>query len=278
MFERFLKARAYASLTLIFLLIWPTLSSSATAGEVNIYSYREPGLLAPLLNAFTTKTGIKTNIVFADGGLIERAAAEGSNSPVDVILTTGVGRLADAKALGITQAINDNAIKENVPANYRDPDGHWIGLSQRARIIYASKERVSDNTINYADLADKKWHGRICARSGQHPYNIALLASVIANDGANNAEKWARAVKENLARKPSGMTAHRLKESSPASATSPSATAITWRRCRTTKKIRNNRSGQSQFASYSQTPTIEAHTSMSPAPFSPSMHQTNKRH
>ena len=204
MFQRFTAHQICAILLLSSFIAPLSLSSIAAAQEVNIYSYREPGLLAPLLEAFTNETGIKPNVVFSDGGLIERAAAEGKNSPVDVILTVGVGRLADAKTVGITQQIKDETINKNIPVNYRDPDGHWIGLSQRARIIYASKERVKQDAIDYADLADESWRGRICARSGQHPYNIALLASLIANVGPEAAEKWAASVKNNLARKPSG--------------------------------------------------------------------------
>ncbi len=204
MFERFAAAHQSAAFVLCLCFLPLNASTVSAADEINIYSYREPGLLAPLLEAFTAETGIKTNIVFSDGGLIERTAAEGANSPVDVILTTGVGRLADAKAQGVTQAIKSETINQSIPANYRDPDGHWVGLSQRARIIYASKERVNQSNITYADLADTKWRGRICSRSGQHPYNVALLASIIANEGSDKALKWAEALKNNLARKPSG--------------------------------------------------------------------------
>ncbi len=178
--------------------------AARAADDVNIYSYRQPQLIAPLLEAFTAKTGIKANVVYAKNGLIERIAAEGKNSPVDVLLTVDIGRLTDAKKRQLTQPVSTPAINENIPATYRDPNGHWIGLSQRARIIYASKERVAQSDITYEELADPKWKGRICARSGQHPYNIALLASIIAHHGAEKAEKWAQGLKNNLARKPSG--------------------------------------------------------------------------
>ena len=179
-------------------------SSVQAADEVNIYSYREPGLIAPLLSAFTKETGIKTNVVYAKKGLNERAAAEGKNSPVDVILTVDIKRLTDAEEKGITQSVKSEKIDANIPANYRDPDGHWIGLSQRARLIYASKDRVEQDSITYEELADPKWKGKICSRSGQHSYNIGLLSSIIAHEGAEKAEAWARALKNNLARKPSG--------------------------------------------------------------------------
>jgi len=181
------------------------LAGTAVAEEtVNIYSSREPGLIAPLLKAFTEKTGIKTNAVYIRDGMAERVAAEGANSPVDVMLDVDIGRLAGAKAKGISQALKSDAVAANIPAQYRDPEGHWIGLSQRARVIYASKDRVKLVDITYEDLADPKWKGKVCSRSGQHTYNIALLASIIAHEGEEKAEAWARGVKANLAKKPAG--------------------------------------------------------------------------
>ena len=110
-------------------------------GEVNIYSYREPGLIDPLLKAFTAKTGIKTNVVFASAGLNERLAAEGANSPADLLLTVDAGRLSEAKAAGLTQPVTSPALAA-VPASYRDDEGNWYGLTLRGRVVYASKERV----------------------------------------------------------------------------------------------------------------------------------------
>ena len=175
-----------------------------SAGEVNIYSYREPGLIQPLMEAFAKQTGIKVNVVYAKDGLIERMAAEGVNSPADVLLTVDIGRLTDAKDKGITQPIKSEQVDEEIPAAYRDPDGAWVGLSQRARVVYASKDRVKQDTITYAELADPKWKGKICMRSGQHTYNVGLLASIIAHEGEEKAMKWAEGVKNNLARKPAG--------------------------------------------------------------------------
>ena len=196
---------AVASVLSALSIIVLFLDGQAHAGQsVNIYSYREPGLIAPLLKAFSKKSGITTNVVYAKKGLNERVLAEGRNSPVDVILTVDIGRLADAKEKGITQPIISKVIAANIPQRYRDKEGQWIGLSQRARLVYASKERVKLNTITYEDLADPKWHGRICARSGQHSYNIGLLASMIAHLGEEKATQWARGLKNNLARKPAG--------------------------------------------------------------------------
>ncbi|MBN9668980.1 Fe(3+) ABC transporter substrate-binding protein [Roseibium aggregatum] len=173
-------------------------------GEVNIYTYRQPYLIQPLLEAFTAKTGIKTNVVFASKGLGERIAAEGRNSPADVLMTVDIGRLDGARELGIAQPVASDVVNENIPPQFRDPDNNWIGLTGRARVIYASKDRVDQDSITYEELADPKWKGRICTRSGQHAYTIGLVASMIAHHGEEKTEEWLAKVRENLARKPAG--------------------------------------------------------------------------
>jgi iron(III) transport system substrate-binding protein len=178
--------------------------AACAGGEVNIYSYRQPDLIQPVLDAFTKATGIETNVLFLDKGLVERMQAEGANSPADVIMTVDIARLTEAKDGGVVQPLKDAAIEDNIPANYRDPDGDWFGLTTRGRVVYASKERVAENEITYEDLADPKWKGRICIRDGQHSYNIGLIASMIAHDGAEATEKWLTGLKNNLVRKPDG--------------------------------------------------------------------------
>jgi iron(III) transport system substrate-binding protein len=173
-------------------------------GVVNIYSYRQPALIQPLLDAFTEETGIATEVLFLDQGLEDRIAAEGQNSPADVVLTVDIGRLINVKEKGVTQPLDDETVNANIPAEFRDPEGHWFGLTTRGRVIYASKERVDQDTITYEELADPKWKGKICMRSGQHMYNIALIASMIAHHGEAEAEEWLKGVKANLARKPDG--------------------------------------------------------------------------
>lgn len=172
--------------------------------EVNIYSYRQPNLINPLLEAFTKKTGIQANVVFAKKGLIERMVAEGRNSPADLLLTVDIGRLSGAVAKGITQPVKSSVLDSNIPASYRDPKGEWFGLTRRARVVYASKSRVAQDAITYEELADPKWRGKICVRSGQHVYNVALIASMIAHHGEAKAEEWLKGFKANLARKPAG--------------------------------------------------------------------------
>ncbi len=181
-----------------------SIGTSAMAEEVNIYSYRQPDLIAPLLDAFTEETGIKTNVLFLNKGLVERVEAEGANSPADLILTVDISRLSDAKDKGVTQTVESDGINGTIPANFRDPEGHWFGLTTRGRVVYASKDRVPQDAITYEELADPKWKGKICIRSGQHIYNIGLISSVISHLGEEKAEAWLAGVKDNLARKPNG--------------------------------------------------------------------------
>jgi iron(III) transport system substrate-binding protein len=178
--------------------------AAAAEEVVNIYSYREPGLIEPMLKAFTEKTGIKTNMIFSKDGLVERMSAEGKNSPADVLLANEFGFLGQAKDAGVTQSLKSPALEAAIPAALRDPDGHWFALTRRARVVYASKERVAQDAITYEELADPKWKGRICIRSGQHTYNVALVASMIANLGEEKAEAWLVGLRNNLARKPAG--------------------------------------------------------------------------
>jgi iron(III) transport system substrate-binding protein len=175
------------------------LPATASANNVNVYSYRQPFLVKPLFDAFTKKTGIKVKTLFVKKGLIERIAAEGANSPADII-----GRLTSAVRRGVTRAVNSATLNGNIPAAYRDSAGHWFGLTQRARVIYASKARVKQTTITYEELADPKWKGKICIRSGQHVYNVALFASMIAHHGPAKAKTWLQGLKANLDHKPSG--------------------------------------------------------------------------
>jgi iron(III) transport system substrate-binding protein len=178
--------------------------SAATAREVNVYTSREADLIKPVLDAYSQATGTKVNLVFIRDGLEERVRAEGANSPADVIILVDVARLARAAELGVTQPVDSAVLKAAVPETLRDAKGHWFATTLRSRVIYASKERVKQDAITYEELADPKWKGKICVRSGQHPYNQALIAAVIAKNGAAQAERWLTGVKANLAKKPSG--------------------------------------------------------------------------
>jgi len=200
--------RCSVARALALALVFPALAISsvqaAEPGEVNIYSYRQPYLIDPLLEEFTDETGIKVNVIFAEKGLIERIQAEGRNSPADLLLTVDVGNLTQATDAGIAQPIKSAELATEIPPAYRAADGQWIGLTRRARVVYASKDRVKQDSITYEELADPKWRGKICIRSGQHVYNVALIASMIAAHGEAWTETWLKGVKANLARKPAG--------------------------------------------------------------------------
>ena len=198
-------ARALVGLALAGAAVIPAAAPAlAQSGEVNVYTYRERNLIQPIFEAFTKDTGIKVNVISASSGLEQRIKTEGANSPADVLLTVDIGRIEDAVRAGITQPIKSALLDQVVAPQYRDAEGHWYGISMRARVIYASKERVQQTAITYEELADPKWKGKICTRSGQYIYNNALIAAFIAHHGEAKTEEWLRGLKANLAQKPSG--------------------------------------------------------------------------
>ncbi len=192
-----------ATVSVAALLLTST-GASLAASEVNIYSYRQPFLIEPLLEAFSEETGIRANLIFAKQGLETRIKAEGEFSPADLLLSTDVGRLQAAKQQGIAQPVPSEVLHANIPARYRDAEDQWFGLTTRARVIYASNERVEQDSITYEELADPKWKGRICTRSGQHDYTIGLIASMIVHHGEAETRTWLEGLKANLARRPTG--------------------------------------------------------------------------
>ncbi|MFQ5534139.1 MAG: Fe(3+) ABC transporter substrate-binding protein [Sphingomonadales bacterium] len=202
------RFRAFMAVTMFGLavLAGPVIAEEVTTQEVNVYSYRQEVLIKPLLDAFTANTGIKVNLVSGKAdALLERLKNEGINSPADLLFTSDVGRLIRAKQAGVLQPAASAALEASVPAQYRDPEGYWFGLSVRARIIFYAPDRVDPQDLStYADLVDPKWKGRICIRSSSNIYNQSLLASVIAHDGEKAAQSWARGIVANMARKPQG--------------------------------------------------------------------------
>ena len=199
-----MPAMALAVLLVPVLLVPGLVASRAAAQDVNLYTTREPGLIKPLLEAFTRATRIKVNTVFVKDGLGERVAAEGARSPADVLMAVDFGNLVELVDKGVTQPIRSAVLDAAIPERLRDPNGHWYALSMRARIVYAALERVKLDAITYEDLADPRWKGKVCVRSGQHPYNTALIANVILRNGEAADEAWLKGVKANLARKASG--------------------------------------------------------------------------
>jgi len=181
------------------------MAGAVSPQEVNVYSYRQPDLVKPLFDAFTAETGIAVNVSFLNKGMVEKLEAEGKRSPADVVLTVDISRLAAIVDAGLTQPVASAILEANIPAEFRDPSNQWFGLTSRARVVFVSKTAVGKGEITtYEDLADPKWRGRICVRSGTHAYNLALFSAAIAHLGKADAKIWLEGVKANLARKPQG--------------------------------------------------------------------------
>ncbi|OOF84508.1 iron ABC transporter substrate-binding protein [Rodentibacter ratti] len=195
------------SLTTLALSLSAVLSTSAfAANEVNVYSYRQPYLIEPMLKDFEKETGIKVNVIFADKGLVERVKQEGELSPADVLLTVDISRLMQIVNEGLAQPFTSKVLDENVPAQYRDSNGKWYGLTTRARVIYSSKDRVGKlpADFDYLDLAKPEFKGKVCVRSGKNSYNVSLFASMIEHYGEAKTKAFLEGLKANLAQKPQG--------------------------------------------------------------------------
>jgi iron(III) transport system substrate-binding protein len=179
---------------------------SGVADEVNVYSYREENLIKPLLDQFSTQTGIKVNLLTGPAeGLFERLQAEGENTPADILITVDAGNLYLAKVAGLLQPADSGILDAAIPEYLRDPDNEWFGLSYRARVIMYNKTTVQPDAIGrYEDLVNEEWKGRLCLRSSSNIYNQSLLASMIATSGEAAAEEWARGMVANMARSPEG--------------------------------------------------------------------------
>ncbi len=183
-----------------------SLTAYSRSDEVNIYSARKESLIKPLLDQFSAETGIKTNLITASADkLLTRMINEGRNTPADILITVDAGRLFRARQADIFQPIKNQRIEQIVPSNLRDAENYWIGLSQRARVIFYAKERVDPTRLStYENLADEQWKQRICIRGSGNIYNQSLVASMIAANGEAATQRWANALVGNLARPPKG--------------------------------------------------------------------------
>lgn len=180
-------------------------AAAAEAARVTVYTTREPGLIRPLLDRYAAQTGTKVNTVFLKNGLAERVQAEGERSPADLMIVVDAGNLLDLSKRGLTQPVRSASVDGAVPAPLRDPGGHWFALTMRARVIVVSKDRVPAGVApTYEALADGNWKGKVCIRSGQHPYNTALFAAMLVKHGEAKTTEYLTALKANLARRPAG--------------------------------------------------------------------------
>lgn len=179
------------------------LAAGAAAPELNLYTTRESGLIQPLIGAFQKSSGVKVNTIVVKDGLAERVEAEGAKSPADVLMTVDVGNLLDLVDKGLTQPVKSQALEAAIPSGLRGAKGEWFALSLRARVLYAAKN-LELSSFTYEQLADPKWKGKLCIRSGQHPYNTALFAAYLARHGEAKTEAWLKGIKANLARPATG--------------------------------------------------------------------------
>ncbi|HDV7283776.1 TPA: Fe(3+) ABC transporter substrate-binding protein [Mannheimia haemolytica] len=182
-------------------------SMSALAGnEVNVYSYRQPYLIEPMLKNFEKDTGIKVNVIFADKGLVDRVKQEGELSPADVLLTVDIARVMEIVNAGLAQKVDSKVLEQNIPAQFRDSNDQWFGLTTRARVIYTSKDRVGKLPagFDYLDLAKPEYKGKVCVRSGKNSYNASLFAAMIEHYGVERTKAFLEGLKANLAQKPQG--------------------------------------------------------------------------
>ncbi len=191
------------SLSLLFSFLLITLSTQALAQpatqEVNLYTTREPKLIAPLIEAFTRQTGIEVNTAFMKDGMAEKLKSEQKNSPADVLMVVDIGQIVDLDEAAAFQPIDSQELNSAIPAHLRSAQGTWYALSLRDRVLYA-EPRLGLKAFTYEQLASPEWKGKVCIRSGQHPYNIGLIAAMLAHNGAEQTEQWLRGVKQNLAR------------------------------------------------------------------------------
>jgi iron(III) transport system substrate-binding protein len=182
------------------------LSPYVAAEQVNLYSARKEALIKPLLDKFTQQTGISVNLVTGKAdNLITRLKSEGKYSPADLLLTTDVGRLYRAKQQGLTQKIAVSEAITKLPMNFRDEQGHWLGLSLRARPLMVAVDRVNiQDVANLEDLVNPQWKGKVCIRSSSNIYNQSMVASLIAQQGESATEQWITGLVKNFARPPQG--------------------------------------------------------------------------
>ena len=173
----------------------------AAAETLVVYSARNEQLIKPVFDAYTRETGVQVRFTTGDAAvLIERLAAEGRNSPADVLMTVDAGELWNAAERGLLRPVSSATLAKNIPAHLRDPGNHWFGLSMRARTIAYSPARVDTAKLGtYEGLAGADWKGRLCLRTSKKVYNQSLVATMIAALGEQKTEQVVRGWVANLA-------------------------------------------------------------------------------
>lgn len=195
----------------------PAAQAQAPANVLNIYSARHYPTDEALYADFTKSTGIQINRVDADdAGILARLQGEGASSPADVILLVDAARLWRAEVNGLFQPVKSPLIEQRIPATLRGKDAgtgsQWFGLSTRARVIVYDKASVQASSVDtYEKLADPIHKGKVCTRSGSHPYNLSLFGSILEHAGPQATESWLKGVVSNMARSPKGGDTDQIK-------------------------------------------------------------------
>lgn len=179
---------------------------------VNVYTHRHYDTDKEIFARFTAETGIAVNVVMAeDDELLSRLEAEGANSPADVIITADAGRLGLARQRGYLKPVKDSVLEANIPQHLRDPEGHWFGFTQRARVVAYDKNKVRPEELRtYTQLCSPRFKGQILVRPSENVYNQSLVAAMVAHWGADSARTWCEGVVANMARDPKGSDTDQL--------------------------------------------------------------------
>jgi iron(III) transport system substrate-binding protein len=179
-------------------------SATARREKIRVLTYKAPDRIDIAVRVFEGKFGVDVELVHeTDLSPATLAQAQGS-APFDFLLAHDTTLLERARLAGLTTPIASPDVLSSVRGQLLGPDGHWISTSMRARAFMVAKDRVAEPPRTYEDLAHPRWRGKVCMRSGAHPYNLALVGALIAHTGEMGAEDWLRGVKANLARKPTG--------------------------------------------------------------------------
>jgi iron(III) transport system substrate-binding protein len=202
-----------AALALLVLTVMAAPAHAAEEPVLNLYSARHYQTDEALYENFTKATGIRINRIEAgDEQLLERIRNEGAMSPADILMIVDAARLWSAQQQGLFQPVRSNRLAERIPASMRDPDGNWFGFSSRARVIVYNKAAANPADFpTYESLAAERNRGKVCTRSGSHPYNLSLVAALIAHNGEARTEEWAKGVVANMARPPRGGDTDQIK-------------------------------------------------------------------
>ena len=233
-------------IALVTLVMSTAVAPVLAAGEVNLYSYRQPFLIEPMLEEFTKQTGTKVNVVFANKGMVEKIKAAGENNPADAVLTVDVGRLDALQQAGLLESVSSTILDDAIPAHLRHPDGLWFGLTTRARLALTSKERIKPG----GDRDACRSCGSQASGTNLHPFRQARVQR-----GAHRFDESPTRARPRPSSgspgfgttspaSPRATTVPRRRGSTKGCATLRSRTTTTWARWRRTTRNRSRRSGR----------------------------------